>query len=170
MTRISPASSLKPVSSSPLASSAARSSPAFTIGIPSIAVRLIVRIGGTSLLHLKRSQNHFGQRGGALGSGHDGVGCQRAHPEPLDRFEVAPIGVVEHEQSGYVAIEPRNSKRRGFHPKAAEHFVSGTLDRLAGHDRAYGRDARFDAAQSRTQAGRFQNRAKRDERIRRRQD
>src|ERR1700733_3872691 len=134
-TRISPAASLKPVWSSPLAISAARSSPAFTIGIPSIAVRLIVRIGGTRVLHIKLSQNHFSQRRGALGRGHDGVGGDRAHPEPFDRLDQAAIGVVEHEQSDDVAIEPRNSEGRDFHPESAKHLVGGTLDGLTADDR-----------------------------------
>src|ERR1700687_4568356 len=140
---MSPGSRRKPVASSPRLMSAARSSPAFIIGMFSIAVRLIVRIAATILLYLKLSQNRFGKARGALRGCHYDVSRYCAHPELLDCGDVAPIGVVEYEHARDVPIKARDSERRDFHPESAEHFVGGTFYSLRSYYRTDCRDSGF---------------------------
>src|ERR1700687_5928679 len=167
---MSPGSRRKPVASSPRLMSAARSSPAFIIGMFSIAVRLIVRIAATRLLYLKLSQNRFGKARGALRGCHYDVSRYCAHPELLDRLDIAPVGVVEYEHARDVPIEARDPERRDFHPESAEHFVGGTFYSLGSYYRTDCRDPRFYTAERLANPGQLQDRSDRDERIGRRED
>jgi len=133
--------------------SAARSSPAFIIGMFSIAVRLIVRIAATRLLYLKLSQNRFRKARGAFGGCHYDVCRDRAHPELFDFGDVAAVGVIEDENVCDVAIEAGDAERRNFHPESAEHFVGGTFDRPAAYDWTYRGDSRFHCAERLANAG-----------------
>src|SRR5258708_39105371 len=107
---MSPCSRRKPVASSPRLMSAARSSPAFIIGMFSIAVRLIVRIAATRLLYLKLSQNRFRKARGAFRGCHYYVGCDRAHPVLVDCGDVAAGWLVWGGLGGRAAVKARERR------------------------------------------------------------
>src|SRR5260370_27823960 len=150
--------------------SAARSSPALIIGIFSVAVRLIVRIGATRLLYLKLSQNRFRKARGAFGVRHYDIGRERAHPELLDCGDIAAVRIVEHENACDVAIESRDAERRYFHPESAEHFVGGTFDSFGSDYGTDRRDSRFLSADRVANFAQFEDRSQRDQTVRRRKD
>ena len=149
-----------------------RSSPGLTIGIPSIAVSVIDahrQVQPTT--PQARAEPLPPDAPHVLGSGHDCVGGDRAHPELFDRSRRARGRHCRERKPRDIAIEARDAKRARLRwPKPAQHLVGGTFDRLAADDRADGGDSRTRAAQRLAHAAQREDRADRDERIRRRED